>query len=277
MDSSGKFSVRSARGFHYYSVFVDRKDGEKLVICHAKEKNLPVVFLQFVRRVGVWPRVLVSDGASEIREAKLQRQFLTRSCKHQVAVRGAHHENGTTERVVQEIDTMLCASIVSSGIPMREWCFVAEHMSLVDEMTSYSTSDKSKTIFEAVHGFVPDVDSLSPRGCFAYRLEETKEKSDRKLGLRNTPGTFVGFATLKNCFGGVILTGKNTHVVGNLQMTYDPLFMPFKDKPSTNPRYSGGCCLFVVDADDDSSDDDIVDETVKEMHEILVKVSPFNP
>jgi hypothetical protein len=28
----------------------------------------------------------------------------------------------------------------------------------------------------------------------------------------------------------------------------------------------------VVDADDDSSDDDIVDETVKEMHEILVKV-----
>ncbi len=32
----------------------------------------------------------------------------------------------------------------------------------------------------------------------------------------------------------------------------------------------------VVDADDDdSSDDDIVDETVKEMHEILVKVPPF--
>ena len=30
-------------------------------------------------------------------------------------------------------------------------------------------------------------------------------------------------------------------------------------------------------ADDDSSDDDIVDETVKEMHEILVKVPPFNP
>ena len=32
----------------------------------------------------------------------------------------------------------------------------------------------------------------------------------------------------------------------------------------------------VVDADDDSSDDDIVDETVKEMQEILVKIPPFN-
>ena len=127
-----------------------------------------------------------------------------------------------------------------------------------------------------------------------------------------------------NFFGGVILTGKNTHVVDNMQMSYDPLFMPFKDKPSTNPRYealynvlgrvndklqtnddceSGKQGLeraessdeessnadsslvpnigqedVVVDAaDDDSSDDDIVDETVKEMHEILVKVSPFNP
>ena len=26
-------------------------------------EHLPVVFLQFVNRVGVWPRVLVSDGA----------------------------------------------------------------------------------------------------------------------------------------------------------------------------------------------------------------------
>ena len=110
-------------------------------------------------------------------------------------------------------------------------------MSLVDAMTSYSTSDKSKSIFEAVNGFVPDVDSLSPIGCFACRLEETKDKTDRKLGIINTPGTFVGFATSKNCFGGVILTGKNTPVVGNLQMAYDPLFMPSKDKPSTNPRY----------------------------------------
>ncbi len=211
-----------------------------------------------MKRAGVCPRVLVSDGAGEIIETKLRRQLLARSCKHQVAARGAHHDNGPAERVVQEIDTMMRASIVSSGIPMREWCFVTEHMSLVDTMTSYSTSDKSKTIFEAVFGFVPDVDSLSPIGCFAcrleetkgksdrklgiqntpgtmtiystsdksktifeavygfvpdvdslppigcfaWRLEETKGKSDRKLGIQNTPGTFVGFATLKNCFGG---------------------------------------------------------------------------
>ena len=56
---SGKFSVRSARGYQFDSVFVDRKEGEKFVICHAKKRPPSVVFLQFVRRVGVWPRVLV--------------------------------------------------------------------------------------------------------------------------------------------------------------------------------------------------------------------------
>ena len=67
-----------------------------------------------------------------------------------------------------------------------------EFMSLVDVMTTYSTSDKSKTIFETVHGFVPDVDSLPPIG-FACRLEETKEKSDRKLGIRENAWNVCGF------------------------------------------------------------------------------------
>jgi hypothetical protein len=179
-----------------------------------------------------------------------------------------------------------------------------------------------KTIFEAVDGVVPNVDSLPPIECFACRLEEITGETDKKLGIRrNTVGTFVGFATLKNCFGGVILTGKNTHVVGNLQMVYDPLYMPFKDKPAANPRYEAlynvlgrvniklltgnfdsgnsaekdetsaeensdtfsdlvlniGQENVVVNVNDDFSDDDIVDETVKEMHDILVKISPFNP
>ena len=129
MKTSGKFAIRSARGFHYYSVFVDRKDDEKIVICQANVAHLPVVFLQFVRRVGVWPRVMVSDGAGELHKTKLQRQLLARCCRLQVAVRGAH-ENGPAERAVQELDTMMRAWIIASGIPMREWCFVVEHMRL---------------------------------------------------------------------------------------------------------------------------------------------------
>ncbi len=34
VDTSGKFQVKSARDYFYYSVFVDRKDVQKIVIGH---------------------------------------------------------------------------------------------------------------------------------------------------------------------------------------------------------------------------------------------------
>ena len=79
-----------------------------------------------------------------------------------------------------------------------------------------------------MYGFTPDVESLPVVGCFACRLEETKTRTDKKLGVRNSVGTFVGFATYRNVYGAVILTGKDTHIVGNLQVVFDSLFMPLK-------------------------------------------------
>ncbi len=126
-DTSGKFQMKSARD---------------------KKWHLPIAFLQYTVRVGSWPRLLISDGAGELIETKLQRQFLTRVCKHEVAARGDHHVNDQAERAIQELDTMMRVSIHESNIPFQEWCFVVEYMCLIDMMTSYSTSNKSKTIFE---------------------------------------------------------------------------------------------------------------------------------
>ena len=36
VDTGGKFQVKSAIDYYYYTVFVDRKDGEKIAICHSK-------------------------------------------------------------------------------------------------------------------------------------------------------------------------------------------------------------------------------------------------
>ncbi len=51
VDTSGKFQVKSARDYFYYSVFVDRKDGEKIAIGHDKKRHLPIAFLQYTVRV----------------------------------------------------------------------------------------------------------------------------------------------------------------------------------------------------------------------------------
>jgi hypothetical protein len=109
---------------------------------------------------------LISDGTGELIKTKLHLQRLVRGCKHEVPTRGDHHVNDPTEREIQELDTMMRTSIHESNIPFKEWCFVVEYMCLIDMMTSYSTSNKSKTIFEDVYGFTPDVESLTVVGCF---------------------------------------------------------------------------------------------------------------
>jgi hypothetical protein len=63
--------VKSARAYFYYSVFVERKDVEKIAIGHAKNRHLPIAFLQYTVRVRSWPRLLTSDGADELIETKL--------------------------------------------------------------------------------------------------------------------------------------------------------------------------------------------------------------
>ena len=108
--------------------------------------------------------MLISDGTGELIKTKLHLQYLDRGCKHEVTVRGEHHVNDPSEREIQELDTMMRTSIHESNIPFKKWCFVVEYMCLIDMMTSYSTSDRSKAIFEDVYGFTPDVEFLSVVG-----------------------------------------------------------------------------------------------------------------
>jgi hypothetical protein len=56
-DSSGKFRTKSKRGNYYFTVFVDAKTGDIIVICHAKRKHFPIVYFTFINRIGRHPKV----------------------------------------------------------------------------------------------------------------------------------------------------------------------------------------------------------------------------
>jgi hypothetical protein len=73
-------------------------------------------------------------------------------------------------------------------------------------------------------------------GCFVCGLEETNTRTDKKSDVRNSVVTFVGFGTYENVYGVLILTGKDTYIVDNLQVVFDSLVMSFKGNPTTNPR-----------------------------------------
>jgi len=57
LDSSGKISVKSFQGNHYYSVFVCARSRRKLFFAHKKKSHYPLVYFKFCARVGRFPKL----------------------------------------------------------------------------------------------------------------------------------------------------------------------------------------------------------------------------
>ena len=236
-DTSGKFRLRSRQGNYYYTVFVDSKTGEKLLFPHRKKKHFPLVFLQFVARIGMYPKKLFSDKAGEIESSTFGKLILVRGVESITVPKGEHYSNPLAEKAIQDLDKMLKAILLDSGIPHDCWDIVVQHCALINSMTSPSLLDPSKTIFEVVNGVIPDLDALPLVGCLAVRLEEKSFRVDQKLDAMNQPGVFVGFANLRNTYGSVILTDKTLIVAGH-QVAYDESTLPYVQKSKSDSRQS---------------------------------------
>ena len=138
--------LKSSRDNRYYAAFVDHKDGLKITIPRTKRKHAPIVFLNFVTRIGCWPKILYSDVADEFISRVFKTMFLAQGCNHIIVPKGDHHANGKSESAVAEIDEMTRVTVHDATLPLTYdtlWCV----MTLVDSMTTYVTDDPSKTIF----------------------------------------------------------------------------------------------------------------------------------
>ncbi len=47
LDTIVKFQAKSVRDYYYYSVWVERKDVEKIATCHTKKRHVRFKFLDF--------------------------------------------------------------------------------------------------------------------------------------------------------------------------------------------------------------------------------------
>ena len=137
------------------------------------------------------------------------------------------------------------------------------------------------------------LESLDPLERVIQELDTfltPKTRRDKKIDVRNSVWTFVGFSTWRNVHGEVILT-----VIYKWYLTLSSrhlkiTILRIQDWRLGNPDEGdsddddGGLIQDMVQDDDilpdddtESSDDDVVDKTVEEMHQVLVKVPPFNP
>ena len=68
--------MKSIKGNYYYSVFVDEKSGRYLAIPYARKFEFPSVFLQFIAKIGRFPKILVCDSAGEMLSATMTGHLL---------------------------------------------------------------------------------------------------------------------------------------------------------------------------------------------------------
>jgi hypothetical protein len=235
-DTSGRFRVRSKLGNRYYSVFVDSLTGARIAIPHAKRKHYPLVYLQFALRIQRHPRVLITDMGGECDSDPLDQLMLAKEVTHIKVPKGEHYANGPAEKAIGDLDQMQRGFSAEANAPSNVWDIITEHATLVDLMTNPSRSDPSMTKFEHLYHVVPNLDLLPPVGCFCVRIQEKKDRIDQKLDPLNLQGTFLGFATIRGCYGSVILTDKGTLVSARHNVAYDEELMPRHDLSATNPR-----------------------------------------
>ena len=289
-DSSGKFKIKSKRGNFYFTVFICAKTGDKVVIPHVKRKHFPLVYFDFVKRIGRHPKVLYSDLGSEMTSTAFERYLLVKGVKHITVPRGEHHSIGVAEKAIQDLKNMMRAYLADSNLPAVYWDYIVEHAALVNTMLYPSICDKTKSIFEAVWDVVPNVDLIPPIGCFCVRLTDPNSvRSDSKIEPKNEPGVFLGFAHNKNTYGAQILINKsvisaNQKDNSNNRMQFLQWLLhrktssisaasgdtdPCIPTPHQSPHTSDSITV------DDSSDDEQVNHLMQDV-ESLSRVPPFN-
>ena len=235
-DSSGKFKVKSKQGNLYFTVFCCAKTGDKVVIPHAKRKHFPLVYFEFVKRIGRHPKVLYSDLGGEMTSKVFERYLLVKGVNHITVPRGEHHSIGVAEKAIQDLKNMMRAYLADSNVPAIYWDYVIEHAALVNSMIRPSTCDETKTVFEAAWNVVPNVDLVPPIGCFCARITEAnKVRADSKLEPKNDAGVFLGFAHSKGTYGAQILIEKSV-ITAKQQIAYDVDLFPFTGKNNSNNR-----------------------------------------
>ena len=103
------------------------KMGSKITIPRTKRKHAPIVFLNFVTRIGCWPKILYSDVAGEFISRVFKTMFLAQGCNHIIVPKGDHHANGKSESAVAEIDEMTRVTVHDATLPFNVLDFVVCH------------------------------------------------------------------------------------------------------------------------------------------------------
>jgi len=79
--------------------------------------------------------------------------------------------------------------LLHANIPRRFWFYAISHATYLDNMTSSSRMDRSKTIYEILFRRRPDITRIPPYGAFACIYKKRRELKDQDISPTGTRST----------------------------------------------------------------------------------------
>ena len=72
--------------------------------------------------------------------------------RHVVAAVNEHYSIGAAEHAVHTIRTTAKALLLHANIPKKYWCYAISHATYLNNMTTPSRVDRSRTIYDSLGG-----------------------------------------------------------------------------------------------------------------------------
>jgi hypothetical protein len=84
--------------------------------------------------------------------------------------------------------------LLHANIPKKYWCYAISHATYLNNMTTSSRADRSKTIYEILFRRKPDITRIPPYGALTCIYKERRDLKNQGFGLTSIQGAFIGIA-----------------------------------------------------------------------------------
>jgi hypothetical protein len=153
-----------------------------------------------------------------------------------VATVNEHYSNGVAEHAVHTIRTTAKAMLIHANIPKKYWCYAISHATYLNNMTTSSRADRSKTIYEILFRQKPDITRIPPYGAFTCIYKERRDLNDQSFGPTSIQGFFIGIAHHRKTLGYCITDGTRVSCTRH-HIAFDPYLYPFKLNATAPPAW----------------------------------------
>jgi transposase InsO family protein len=189
-----------------------------------------------VIELGAHPKTLRTDQGTEYLNKEMTELLESNYVKHVVAAVNEHYSNGPAEHAVYTIRSAAKAMILHANVPRRFWCYAISHATYLNNMTSSSRMDRTKTIYEILFRRRPDVTRIPPYGAFTSIYKERRELKDQSFGLTSTQGAFIGISYHRKTLGYCTTDGTKVSCTRH-HIAFDPYLYPFKLNATAPPAW----------------------------------------